>query len=63
MRRKQCIFYNYAETPWYETSEGKLAIGIGVLVVTATVGGNNRRRCSQDLGRVCNNIICFAVSF
>ena len=27
----------YAETPWYETSEGKLAIGIGVLVVTAAV--------------------------
>ena len=27
----------YAETPWYETSEGKLAIGIGVLVVTAVV--------------------------
>ena len=27
----------YAETPWYETSEGKQAIGIGVLVVTAAV--------------------------
>ena len=27
----------YAETPWYETSEGKLALGIGVLVVTAAV--------------------------
>ena len=27
----------YAETPWYETSEGKLAIGTGVLVVTAAV--------------------------
>ena len=27
----------YAETPWYETSEGKRAIGIGVLVVTAAV--------------------------
>ena len=27
----------YAETPWYETSEGKLAIGIGVLLVTAAV--------------------------
>ena len=27
----------YAETPWYETSEEKLAIGIGVLVVTAAV--------------------------
>ena len=27
----------YAETPWYETSEGKLARGIGVLVVTAAV--------------------------
>ena len=33
----QTLYNLYAETPWYETSEGKLAIGIGVLVVTAAV--------------------------
>ena len=51
----------YAETPWYETSEGKLAIGIGVLVVTAC-SGDSLPCCTRGGGRHSNTVysdICY----